>query len=138
LTLAVSAVSLADLGPARGETNSDRKVKLALEAANPALDAARKGLNEGRLESFTAGLKEAREAVDLAHDTALQMGRSGRRPVNTYKDAEQRLGKLLRRLESLIGESSGDDKVQAEALKVHFTAIRDQLVTELFAPKKRK
>src|SRR5258706_7875668 len=77
-----------DLATIRQEPNRERRSQLALDNANTALDAARRGYQAGDLHTAEAALDEVGEFVDLAYQSLPDSGKTARRNPGLYKRAE--------------------------------------------------
>jgi hypothetical protein len=129
LLLAMAACPVrADLGPAKAESNKEKRSRLALENADKQMDAADKEYEAGNWGGVLAALEETGASVDLALDSLKQSGKNPRSGGKHFKNAEIRMRALLRRIDNFRLKLSGDQLAPLDKVRDRVQRAHDELL----------
>jgi len=125
----------ADLAQARAEPNLEKRARLALDAAETALAAARSDYRQGETDRVAADAAEIADAADLALLSLNQTGKDPRKSFRWFKYAEIRTRTQARSLDALEREMSFDDRPPIEKAKAEVERVHDKLLQGLMEGK---
>ena len=128
-------LAFADLGPAKAEPDLEKRAQLALANADQAIDDARAAYRAGEAAKLSEALAEVRESVDLAY-ASLQGTNKLPRKTKSFKQSEQRMHGLTRRLATLSDEINVEDRKATEDVRGHVQEVHDQLLAQIMGRKK--
>lgn len=108
---------------------------MALVQVESEIDAARTAYTSGDAEPFQQHLKSAAELAGLSYKSLQDSGKSARRSPKWFKRAEQKLLKILRRVDSFVKDVSSEDRAAVEALRLRVSDIHDRILQDIMSKK---
>lgn len=137
LMLAGSDVPAPDLKNIRGETNLEKRSKLAFDNAAAALQLARNAYRNGDADRMTVLITEVEESVGLGFDSLQATNKDPRRSPKWFKYGEVSTRDLLRRLDAFRDEMSFSERPVLDKVKEKTQQVHDDLLMGLMEGKKR-
>lgn len=119
----------------KAEPNLERRSAIALDKAEEHIGAARSAYQGNKLEEFKSHLDDAGRMTDLCYQSLQDSGKRARKSPKWFKHAEQKLLVMLRRLDSLVKDTSVDDRPPAEALQKRLRDVHEQLLNDIMTKK---
>jgi hypothetical protein len=108
---------------------------MLLAFADKEVDAARLAYNGGDEKAEQQALGEVRELVDVSYD-ALEHSNRPPRKSKYYKNAELKLGALLRRLNSFRDQVSFESREAVEAVIKRVSDVHDEVLAAIMSKQK--
>lgn len=136
LFLTMMPLMYAGLPDVKAEPNPDRRAELALLNGGEAIEAAKKFYSEGFIDKFHASLQEVKDSVALAYDSLTSGTKPLAKNAKRGKKAEQLTKQMIRRLDGLRLQVSGEDRVRVEEVQKSVSEIHDQLLSGILERKK--
>ena len=124
-----------DLSSLQSEPNLEKRSALALKNADAAVTAVRDASQKGDDAALMAALDEVRASVDAAVKSLSDSGVNPRKS-KYYKQGEQSLRQLLRRLDGLLQTVSAVDQDAIKPVRAHVSDTHDKLIAAIMARKK--
>ena len=135
LGLAVLLPAASDVEAVKAEPNLERRSALALDKAEARIGDARKAYEGGDLDQYKAHLEEAGQLGELCYQSLQDSGKRARKSPKWFKHAEQKLLVILRRLDSLVKDTSVDDRAPAMALDKRLRDVHEQVLQDIMTKK---
>jgi len=132
LTISVLASDKDDL---KLQPNLEKRSGLALDKAEAHIGAARAAYEGNKMEEFKSHLNDAGELTELCYQSLQDSGKRARRSPKWFKYAEQKLLVMLRRLDSLVKDTSMEDRGPAEALQKRMRDVHEQVLQDIMSKK---
>lgn len=117
------------------EQNLERRSDLALREADQAVSDAKSAYVEQKEQDFQTRLADVEELVELSYKSLQDTGKRARRSPKFYKRAELSVRALIRRLDSLSGEVSVDDREPVAATRKKLNDLHDQILNDIMTKK---
>lgn len=136
LLLLLLPLAAQDLESVRAERDPEKRYRAALDVAWKAVDDARKHVQAGDQEPFTAALDRVLAGVRLCDETLRATGKDPSRNPKHFKRAELRIRDLLRRLRSLHEEAGFENREPVEQTRVKVQQIHDELLLDIMGRRK--
>jgi hypothetical protein len=132
---ALLLLAVGEIAAVKSEPDLERRSELALANADKAIDAAKQAYTAGDNQAEQQALGEVRESVDVSYD-ALEHTNKAPRKSKYYKNAELKLGALLRRLNSLRDQMGFESRDAVDAVIKRVEAVHDDLLGAIMSKKK--
>ena len=116
------------------QQNLEKRSELALKAADERITAAVEAYSgEVSLEKFQTSLKEAAELTEFGFQSLQDSGKRARKSPKYFKRAELKLRSILRRLDTMEGQVSAEDRPAVKDLRKLVSERRDQILHDIMS-----
>jgi hypothetical protein len=128
---------MADMAKVMAEPNMEKRSQAALVYASETLSESRKAYSAGEMEKAAQLLDEMEKAVVLAEKSLTDSGKDANRSPKYFKDAEIKLGQLLRRLDGFSSDMNVADRPAADKVKETVQQVHDRILLSIMKKKKK-
>ena len=128
---------MADMAKVMAEPNLEKRSQAALVYASETLSESRKAYSAGEMEKTAALLDEVGKAVLLAETSLKDSGKDPNRSPRYFKNAEIKIGELLRRLDGFSQDMNVADRPMADNIKETVQQVHDRILLSIMTKKKK-
>lgn len=129
-------LAFADIATVKTEPDPNRRSELALLNADEKIDEARQAYQAGNEKAEDAAIQEVADSVTLCY-ASLEQAHGEPRKSRYYKQAELKVGVLMRRLNGFRDEVDFEFRPRVEAVLKRLSDVHDQLISDIMSRKKQ-